>query len=244
MNAVFRRFALAASCAALCIPFTAHAKDYGVQGQAWPIIEINMTQLLVESASKVDWNTVNTKLAKSSKHYVSGLPPHDLPGVSKTQTVWFDPAITLSADIKIPVKQPDGKYAWMVMYKKGTRVNPLKVEHPVTAMFFFNGKDAAQAKFAEDLYAAHPTRIVLVEAGQGGITASAKKTGTAVFYASSQLLGRFNIQKLPTLLYPGQGEHALRLGETTFAPPFSVAQAAQAWSALATAAPLSKGKHQ
>ena len=243
MNLAPARLVLAVLCLTGCAPF-AYSKDYGVQGQTWPIIEVNMTQLLVESASEVNWNKINAKLAKSGKHYVGHLPPHDLPGVSTTQTVWFDPAITLSADIKIPVKQPDGRYAWMVMYKKGTRVNPLKVEHPVTAMLFFNGKDTGQAKFAAALYAAHPARIVLVEAGQGGITASAKKTGTAVFYASAQLLGRFKIQKLPTLMYPGQGVHSLRLGETTFAPPFGLAQATQAWGALSTATPLSKGKRQ
>lgn len=208
------------------------AKDFGVEGKTWPIVEIDMRALMAESASKVDWSKVQNKLAGSGKQYLSNLPQHDLTEVSHTKTVWFDPSITLTADIKVPVKQSNGTYVWGVLYKKGTVVNPLATVRPVTAMFFFDGRDKAQVNLLKAVLKLQPLKIVPVEAGHGGIDKLAKQTDRPIFYASQQLLQRFNIKHLPTLLYPGSGSKALYLGETTYAKPYSASEVLKTWPYL------------
>jgi conjugal transfer pilus assembly protein TraW len=211
---------------------SANAKDFGVQGKTWPIIEVDMRALMAESASKVDWSKVQNQLVQSAKGYVTNLPQNNLDGVSHTTTVWFDPSIKLTADIKVPIKQANGTYVWGVLYKKGTVVNPLASVRPVTAMFFFDGKDKDQVKLLKELLKLQPLKIVPVESGHGGIPELARATDRPIFYGSKQLLARFDITRLPTLMYPGSGSKSLYLGETTYAKPYVAEQVLQTWPYL------------
>lgn len=224
--------ALLASCA-----FAAHAKDYGVQGNVWPVTEVDVRQLLVESASRVDWSGPQAELKAAAENYLDRLPKRNLPVSDKTVTQWFDPSVVLSSDIQMPVKQSDGTYQWRLMYPKGTKVNPLEKYRPVTAMLFVDSADEEQRRLVDSVLALEPNRIVIVESGQGSVKEMNDALKRPIFHAPDAMLSRFQVRNTPTLVYAGEGDQRLYLGITSFARPFDASQVVYTWPALRPAVP-------
>lgn len=212
------------------------AKDYGVQGNIWPIAEVDIRQLLVEDAARVDWSKPQQQVKESAERYLDNLPKRQLPVAERTETAWFDPSIVLTSDIQAPVKQPNGSYAWQVLHPKGTRVNPLEKYRPVTAMLFVDGSQEDQLKLVQQVLAREQNRIVVVEAGAGSIQTMNETLKRPVFYANDALINRFQVRYLPSLVYPGEGAQQLYIGVTAFAAPYDAEQVVQAWPALRPAA--------
>jgi len=208
------------------------AKDYGVQGNLWPITEVDVRQLIIGQAANVDWSKPQAQLKESAKNYLENLPKRRLPLAETTETTWFDPSIVLTSDIQVPVKQPDGSYVWTLMYPKGTRVNPLEKYRPVTAMLFFDGSQEDQVKMVQEVLLKEPNRIIVVEAGGGDLKALNETLKRPVFYGHDALINRFQVKYLPTLVYAGEGAEQNYLGITSFAAPFDANQVVQSWPAL------------
>jgi len=195
----------------------ATAHDLGVMGRTWPIAEVNILKLLVESAAQVNWHQVQQGMLKQAENWGSHLPQWRFPDAKTTKTVWFDPAITLKKPVYGPKKSRTGNYEWGLLYAAGTRVNPLRYERPPSDMLFFNGTDPAQVNFAIAAYKAHETSLYLVETA-GNPEILAKKLDMPVYYANQGILARFPVRKLPTLMGVGSGAHAFNLALTQFAP--------------------------
>jgi len=221
---------VAATSLLLTVP--AHSVDLGVQGSTWSIIEIDIRELLVESAAHVDWARVTDEVSRSASHYLDNLPRRVTSTVSQTRTRWLDPSFSLDQDIRAPVQNAQGEWHWQVLYHKGLRFNPLSVQRPHNAMFFFDGSVQDQVAVAAQLVSRHPAQLMLVEASGINPEPIAKKLHTPVYTTSAGLAKRFQIQATPALLFPGDGREALLLGLTEFAPPYSTAPVEQAWSAL------------
>jgi conjugal transfer pilus assembly protein TraW len=214
-----------------------YAKDYGVQGNQWPVTEVDIRQLMVSQAAAVDWSKPQAQVKESAARFLDNLPKRQLPLAERTQTAWFDPSIVLTSDIQVPVKQKDGSYVWQVLYPKGTRVNPLEKYHPVTAMLFFDGSQEDQVKMVQDVLAKEPNRIMVVAAGAGDLKTLNETLKRPVFYANDALINRFQVKYLPSLVYPGDGAQSLYIGITSFGLPFDANQVVQSWPALRPATP-------
>lgn len=210
----------------------ASAKDLGVQGNAWPIVEVDIRQMLVESAARVDWKEVQEQATHSAKNYLGNLPKRNLPSPEKTTTAWIDPSIVVSSDIQAPIKQPDGSFAWQVLVPKGTVVNPLKQIRPATAFLLFDGSNESQMKFVQDVLKREQNRVVPVEAGAGDMKTGAETLARPLFYANDAMMSRFQVRYLPALVYPGTGAQELYLGVTSFAAPYNAAEVFSAWPVL------------
>lgn len=227
-------FRVSAAVAALLSVSLAYGKDFGVQGNIWPIVEKDIRQIIMESAADVDWTAIGDDVRKKAETFVERLPKRTLPEVEATRTVWVDPSIELSTDIQVPVKQPDGSLSWEVLYKRGTKVNPLNYFRPVTAMLFVNTADEEQLGLAKAVAAIEPDRIMIVEAGQGDVKKASEAMARIVFHANDALLSRFSVRYLPTLVYPGTGAQREFIGVTSFARPFQVKEVIAAWPELTT----------
>lgn len=212
---------------------TCFAKDFGVQGTAWPILEQDMREYVLEAASKTDWDAANQRLKDSAEKYPETLAKRLWPAVSATSTAWMDPSIELTDDIQAPVKGPDGKLQWQVMVPRGTRVNPLAQVRPSTAMLFFDGSDPEQLAFVEQALKHAPGKLLPIEAGRGSVLESNKVLKVPVFHASDEAVQRFQLRAMPTLVYPGSGMRAMFLGNTVFAPPYSLSALTTAWPDIA-----------
>lgn len=209
------------------------AKDLGVQGTVYPIVERDIRQMMVEQAAQVEWDKVQEEVQAGAKAYLDNLPKRALPPAAQTQTVWMDPSIVLTSDIQVPVKGPDGTFKWQVLAAKGTRVNPLEQNRPVTAMLFFDGSDPDQLAAVAKVLEAEPMRITPVEAGKGSVRESHEKLARPVFHANDAMVSRFQLRHLPSLVYPGSGARSLYLGITSFAAPYLPSEILAAWPDIA-----------
>jgi conjugal transfer pilus assembly protein TraW len=217
---------------------SANAKDYGVSGTTWPIIEIDIRQLLMQDAMDVDWSKIQDGMKSSAKNYLKNLPKRTLPHIETTSTAWIDPSIVISSDVQSPVKLADGTLSWRVLVPKGTRVNPLEKYRPVTCFLFFDGADESQLLLVKNVLKKENTRIIPVEAGSGDLNKDNEYLGRGISYATEVMLQRFKVPYLPSLLYPGTGTRELFLGLTSYAPPYTVDAVLQSWPSLGyTSAP-------
>lgn len=224
---------LIAAAIAIVAPLRAsRASDLGVQGKTWPIIEVDMRKFLAEQAAHVNWSHVESKLARSAHHYLQALPKRDIPPIGATTTRWIDPSIILSHNILAPQKNAAGQWHWAVLFRKGTRFNPLTVERPIQAMLFFDSASRAQRAFVRAALEKYPDRLMPVDVDGNDPQPLAKSWGRPVFEATNAMLARFPVFAVPALLYPGTGAERLRLGMTAFGPPYSIAQLVHAWSSL------------
>jgi conjugal transfer pilus assembly protein TraW len=233
---VRNRHAVAVGLTAIIVLAAAplYALDLGVQGQTWDIIEIDIRGLLMASAARADWAHVTAQIRGSAQHYLDNLPKREASTVSQTRTRWLDPSFSLDQDIRAPVQNARGDWEWQVLYKKGSRFNPLSVQQPHNAMFFFDGAVKAQVAFAAQLIARYPAKLMLVEATGMNPEPIARDLHAPIYTASESMVTRFRIQATPALLFPGEGSQALMLGLTELAAPYSMSQIEQAWSALRT----------
>lgn len=217
--------------AGLGVSGSAQAVNLGVQGKVWPIAEVNILKLLVESATQVNWHKVQKGLIKNAENWGSHLPQWNFPAATQTKTVWFDPAIVLRKNVYGPRKSAQGNYEWTLLYPAGTRVNPLRYERPPTDMLFFNGNVPAQVTLARQVLAAFGGEVDIVETA-GNPENLAKHLDMPVYYANKEILSRFPIRKLPTLMGVGIGKHAYDIALTQLAPAFSIQQVRAAWNGL------------
>jgi conjugal transfer pilus assembly protein TraW len=208
------------------------AKDLGVQGTLWPILEVDMRKLMVEDAAKTDWTPAQEAVKDSAKSYLANLPKRRFESPDVTQTLWVDPSIVLESDIQAPVKQANGAYAWKVLAAKGTLLNPLEKFRPVTAFLVFDGADEKQLALVKEVLAKENTRIVPVEAGSGDLSKTNESLRRPVFYASDAMLSRFKVRYLPSLVYPGFGPRELYLGTTSYALPYRADEVLATWPSL------------
>jgi conjugal transfer pilus assembly protein TraW len=210
----------------------AHAKDHGVQGNVWPIIEVDMRQTLLESAARTDWGKVNQQVIESGKRFLSNLPKRQLPQASQTGTAYFDPSLVLTSDIQAPVKQGDGTYKWEVLAAKGSKVNPLDSYHPVTALFFFDGSQQDQRDLLKKLFASGEERIVPIEAGSGDVKDLGDTFERPIYHASDAIVSRFQVKYLPSLVYPGTGTNSKYIAVTSFGQPYKPEEVLHAWDEI------------
>lgn len=238
---IVKRSVYPALAAALLLVSTTvpEAKDLGVHGRVYDIIEIDMRALLVASANRADVDHLQQELRSSAERYLDNLPRRETGRVQRTQTRWLDPSFVLDEDIAAPMQNANGEWEWGVLHRKGTRFNPLTVQRPHNAMLFFDGNDAEQWIFVSKMVEAYPGKVMPVEATGANPERLALELEVPVFSATDQMRARFEIRATPSLLYAGEGPHTLELGMTEFAAPYSLEEAERAWPLLRT--PFSGG---
>lgn len=221
----------AALTMALAFSAPALAHDLGVQGKVWEITEIDIRQLLMESLARANFDELRKEREDSAKNFLDNLPKRQMGIVEKTVTQWIDPSIEIVNDIQTIGEDPEtNELAWQSLHKKGTRVNPLLVQRPLTALLFFDGKSKEQLEFVDKvLREDEHGRVVLLESTGVNVGDLTKMFGRPVFYANDQVVERFNITVAPSLLYAGDGEREGYLGLTSFASPFQVSELKAVW---------------
>jgi hypothetical protein len=227
-NRILKALAFAAG---LALTGPVSAVDLGVQGKVWEITEIDIRQLVMESATRANFGQYNEQREDSARKFLDNLPKRTTGRADQTETRWIDPSMEIASDIQGAGENPLSKaLEWSTMFKKGTRVNPLLVYRPATAMLFFDGSSKEQVEFVENvLRQDQHGRVTLVEASGANVGTLTKTMGRPVFYANEQMIQRFSINITPALLYPGKDEREGLLGLTMFASPYQVSALKAAW---------------
>ncbi len=170
------------------------AKDLGVQGQVWEIKEKDIvsyikSQITEEKADKIQKDFIS----KSKKHINRPKPVGGITKTLESKVHYYNPEITLTKD----VTDQTGK----VLYKKGTKVNPLDHQSFTRQLLFIDGDDIKQVEFVVFKYhqIGQELKIILIN---GSPIELMRKHQTIRFYFDQEgyLSKTFGIETVPTLV--------------------------------------------
>ena len=186
----------------------ATAKDLGVRGATWPVVE---PDLLVEIETRLQDMQRSGELARLEEEARKRArrrleEPEPVPGIApatEERSRPFDPAITVAQDIRTS----DGT----LIAAAGTRINPLERLPLTRDLIFVDGR--RQAEIAWALAHDRPARIVLL-AGRP-LDLMRRHRRPFFFDTGGRLAARFGIVATPTLFE--QDGSRLRLTEIPIA---------------------------
>ncbi|MEI6806915.1 MAG: type-F conjugative transfer system protein TraW, partial [Myxococcaceae bacterium] len=177
------------------------AKDFGVQGQTFPIKEesflaqVHKKLKIAEKEGKIA--KLQNEMKQRTVERANRLQPVD--GITKAtenQQWVYDPSISLPYDLKDQV----GK----VFYHAGTQVNPLDKIPLSKALIFIDGDDAKQVSWAlkENKKRHSKTKLILVKGGVIDLMRSKKIR--FYFDQNGTLTKKFSITHVPALIEQGE----------------------------------------
>lgn len=120
-----------------------YAKDFGTQGHSYQITEQEFLQMIAERLNKIDMKKEQEKMQRVVRDRVKN--PRAIEAVKPAtagRSFYFDPTYTLDQDVVLPC----GK----VLYKAGTKVNPLAHMDLNRRMLFIDGREAGQIKWLKE----------------------------------------------------------------------------------------------
>ncbi len=171
-----------------------YAKDYGVQGATYPVVEKDFVQ---EIQSRLKVMEKNGQLAKFQndvkKQMVNGVNrPKAIAGITKTPEAksWvFDPSVSVKHDLA----DQNGR----VFYRAGSSVNPLDHISLTKTLLFIDGDDKDQINWAlkQDKIKKGKTKIILVK---GAIIELMKEKKVRFYFDQNGVLTqKFQIKHVP-----------------------------------------------
>ena len=199
----------AATLAAFGIP--ASARDYGVAGALFPVVEPDLLATIHARLSMLEQSgatrRLNAELQRRSVARVNR--PAPVEGLARAEAArsWlFDPTIELADDIA------DDK--GRLIMARGTRVNPLDSVALRQALVFFDGDDPAQLAWALGRVKQSPAKLILVK----GAPLELMRARQTRFYfdQGGALIRHFAIRALPALVE--QQGRQLKISEIALAP--------------------------
>lgn len=222
MSRPFRAITLAAALALLTTaPAVVSARDLGTHGRVWPVTERDFREEFVKAAEKVNWGEIQDGLRKDAETWLDRRPAYEMGKADTSATTWLDLTYILDRDIQIPeFDVQTGEYYWVMLYPKGTVVNPLDYQRPHDAMVFFDARDPQQLEMVQRLIAPDPYRWMLIQSA-GNPEKTAQRVGRPVFHLDPLLTERFQVRKVPAIVFAGNGEHRRLYGKTYLAAPYT-----------------------
>ncbi|HQP54830.1 MAG TPA: hypothetical protein PLN83_01865 [Syntrophorhabdus sp.] len=170
----------------------------GTVGSTYPIAEKDAVSEILEKAKSIDWNKEfsQSKLEQKAKNF----KPKDLvslPAARENKSYAVDMTYTLEFDI--PRVNERGEIIG-VLYPKGYTFNPLDyVSYPIT-LIFLDATDEAQLTWLKDSPYLKDLRVKLLIT-DGNWHDLSKELNTRVFYANKQIIERFQLNALPSIVY-------------------------------------------
>lgn len=207
---------------AAALPLSTSARDLGVHGTVFEIIEPDFRMAMVASAAQVDWEAIERDRRESVDRYLSEQKNYQLPTAERTTLVWTDMTVTVKEDVRVPVKTASGEYEEQLLYAKGDRVNPLERIMPTQALLLFDGRSAEQAHFAKGVAQVYGVGVALLDTSGGHPGARSEEFQQPVFAPNDWLISRFGVQSVPSLIFPGKPNGEPRIGVLSLAAPYRV----------------------
>ncbi|WP_223825622.1 type-F conjugative transfer system protein TraW [Candidatus Enterovibrio escicola] len=184
-----------ASLAVLIVSCDAVANDLGVMGKTYPIIERDLIDVIheriQEKTKSGELDELHHGMKDRSKEYARRPPGIDLPRAKEYRAVEVNPVYTLEDDIV----DADGK----VLFKAGTKVNPLEIRPLTKTLCFIDADDSEQVIWLQTYCAQDPrNKLILVN---GDFQLLSNQTGLRLYFDQrGYLVGRFGIAALPAVI--------------------------------------------
>jgi len=172
---------------------TVSAKDLGVHGRTYNIVEPDALMEVQAAAQAVDWANVISKEAIAKK--ILSYKPKDLkklPTAQRNRTRHIDMTSTLASDIRDAENH--------VVYPKGYKFNPLDYVTLPTVLVFINAADPQQIKwYQQSPYLKNSNTILMIT--DGSFHDTAKILNQHVYYVSNEIVDRFQLSVVPSIIY-------------------------------------------
>lgn len=198
-----------------------HGRDLGVYGDTYPILE---PDIRVEISEKLEAYRGSGKLREFEDNYRQAVTrqikqPNRVVGIrnaTKDRRRVFDPTIGLEEDIVVPEDDKETnpeRISYRILYKEGTKINPLKYMVFNEPLVFVDGNNEEQMKFARDYQDNNPlSKIILID-GKPGFREVEGKEYYYYFDQWGAYSSRFNIVNVPSVVYQKEGEEVLTIDE-------------------------------
>ncbi|EJX7572382.1 type-F conjugative transfer system protein TraW [Vibrio cholerae] len=179
----------------LFVSCNAFTSDLGVIGTTYPIIERDLIDVIherIEEKTKSgELDELHQGMKERSKEYASKPPGVGLPRAQVYRAVEVNPVYTLEEDIV----DAEGK----VLFKAGTKVNPLEIRPLTKTLCFIDGDDSEQVTWLETYCAQDPrNKLILVN---GNFQMLSKQTGLRLYFDQrGYLVERFGITAVPAVI--------------------------------------------
>ena len=200
---MIRPFA-AAVAVVLALAAPASAKDLGVRGATWPIVEPDLLAQIEARLLEMERSGELARLQGQARERARMKleEPDPVPGIApatEERSRLFDPSITVARDIRTP----DGT----LIAAAGTRVNPLERIALARDLLFVDGRRDAEIAWA--LARERPSKIVLLA---GRPLDLMRRHGRPFFFdTGGRLAARFGLSLTPVLVAQDGGR--LRITE-------------------------------
>jgi conjugal transfer pilus assembly protein TraW len=207
------------------------AKDFGTYGRSHMIAEPDIHS---DIKRKLEIYERGGKLKEFEDNYKRVVikqikEPNRVVGIanaSKDSTRKLDPTTEIEEDIMIPkglsqvmdaidyqAQLNVEEIEYEVLYKAGTRVNPLKYMRFNEPLIFIDGSNEEQLEFARNRHDENPlSRIILID-GKPGLREVAGREYYYYFDQWGAYSERFNISNVPSVVWQKEGEEVLTIDE-------------------------------
>ena len=184
---------LLAATLAVGIPSAASAKDLGVRGATWPVVEPDLLEEIEARLLEMERSGALARFeAEARERARSRLEePEPVPGIApatRDHSRPFDPAIVVERDIRTP--------GGVVIAAAGTRVDPLERMALTRDLLFVDGRREAEVAWA--LAHGRPAKVVLLA---GRPLELMRRHGRPFFFdTGGRLAARFGLRFTPALV--------------------------------------------
>ncbi len=176
----------------------AQAKDFGINGNIYKIIEKPFLQMIDERLQKVDMEQERQKMETIARDRIQNPTPLEaITPATRDNIFFFDPSYILKEDIVLPC----GK----VLHKAGTIVNPLEHMQLNRRLFFVDSREKEQIEWLIIELKNRVTELKEVEdkvilVGGSPLKLEEQLRASVYFDQHGALITRFGIKHSPALL--------------------------------------------
>lgn len=116
------------------------AKDFGNRGANYPVAEESILLSLQKKFAELDLKKEEERMCSIAEERVRNpIPVSGIMPAKETREFWHDPTYILTEDAVLPCGR--------VLYKAGTRVNPLDYMNLDRRLFFIDGREEKQVEW-------------------------------------------------------------------------------------------------
>lgn len=159
--------------------------DLGTFGQTYPIVENDLLEVIEGRVKKIDQGVLNKKMTQHVKNKILHPVPLPLGSATENRIFYYDPSFFVEKDIR--------DHKGNIIWKAGTRINPLEHTPLTSPMLFFDGSNENHLQWA--LAENASSRFVLTK---GSPLQLEEKIERPVFFDQQALLTKkLKIQFIP-----------------------------------------------
>lgn len=138
--------------ASIALSRHSHAKDFGVLGHSYEIIEQDIIEYIKAKLANQDLEALNQEMQEKVKARLSR--PEPVVGITdakENREYYYDPTFVLDEDIRDHTRSAAQQNGQLI-HEKGKAINPLSKVRLSNVLIFINGDNAGQVEYALNQY--------------------------------------------------------------------------------------------